>query len=81
MTKTIQLISPVDGRVYLERPALTPDAARAARLHELDGHEPAELPVAGEHDLAHAATADLLQHLVLAQGIAELLRHLRTSPK
>ncbi|MCA3543585.1 MAG: aldehyde dehydrogenase family protein, partial [Rhodobacter sp.] len=27
---TIQLISPVDGRVYLERPALTPDAARAA---------------------------------------------------
>ncbi|MCA3529824.1 MAG: aldehyde dehydrogenase family protein, partial [Rhodobacter sp.] len=30
MTKTIQLISPVDGRVYLERPALTPDAARAA---------------------------------------------------
>jgi acyl-CoA reductase-like NAD-dependent aldehyde dehydrogenase len=30
MTKTIQLISPVDGRVYLERPALTLDAARAA---------------------------------------------------
>jgi acyl-CoA reductase-like NAD-dependent aldehyde dehydrogenase len=30
MTKTIQLISPVDGRVYLERPALTPEAAQAA---------------------------------------------------
>ena len=30
MTKMIQLISPVDGRVYLERPALTLDAASAA---------------------------------------------------
>jgi acyl-CoA reductase-like NAD-dependent aldehyde dehydrogenase len=30
MTKMIQLTSPVDGRVYLERPALTLDAARAA---------------------------------------------------
>ena len=30
MTKTIQCISPVDGRVYAERPALTLDAAKAA---------------------------------------------------
>ena len=30
MTKTIQCISPVDGRVYAERPALTPDQAAAA---------------------------------------------------
>jgi acyl-CoA reductase-like NAD-dependent aldehyde dehydrogenase len=30
MTKTIQLISPVDGRVYAERPALSLEAAQAA---------------------------------------------------
>lgn len=30
MTKTIQCISPVDGSVYAERPALTLDAAKAA---------------------------------------------------
>jgi acyl-CoA reductase-like NAD-dependent aldehyde dehydrogenase len=30
MTKTIQCISPVDGRVYAERPALSPEAAAAA---------------------------------------------------
>ena len=30
MTKTLQCISPVDGSIYAERPALTPDAARAA---------------------------------------------------
>ena len=30
MTKMIQCISPVDGRVYAERPALTPEAAEAA---------------------------------------------------
>jgi len=29
MTKTIQLISPVDGRVYAERPALSLEAAQA----------------------------------------------------
>ena len=34
MTKMIQLTSPVDGRVYLERPALTLDAARAAVARE-----------------------------------------------
>ncbi len=31
MTKMIQLISPVDGQVYAERPALTLDAARGRR--------------------------------------------------
>ena len=30
MTKMIQCISPVDGRVYAERPALSPEAAAAA---------------------------------------------------
>lgn len=30
MSKTIKLISPVDGEVYAERPVLTPDEARAA---------------------------------------------------
>ncbi len=30
MTRMIQCISPVDGRVYAERPALPPDAAQAA---------------------------------------------------
>ena len=30
MTKTIQLISPVDGQVYAERPALSLEAAQAA---------------------------------------------------
>ena len=30
MTKTIQCLSPVDGRVYAERPALSPEAADAA---------------------------------------------------
>ena len=30
MTKMIQLTSPVDGRVYLERPALTLEQGRAA---------------------------------------------------
>jgi acyl-CoA reductase-like NAD-dependent aldehyde dehydrogenase len=30
MTKMIQCISPVDGRVYAERPALSPEAASAA---------------------------------------------------
>ncbi|MDP5216536.1 aldehyde dehydrogenase family protein [Ruegeria sp. 2205SS24-7] len=29
MTKTTQCISPIDGSLYLERPVLTPDAARA----------------------------------------------------
>ena len=35
--------------------------------HHLEGHAAAELRVLGQHDPAHAALAQLVQHLVLEQ--------------
>ncbi len=60
MTKTIQLISPVDGQVYLERPALSLDAAQAVAARARAAQKGwAAKPLADRIALVNAAVAKL----------------------
>lgn len=60
MTKTIQLISPVDGQVYLERPALSLAAAQAVAARAKAAQKGwAAKPLADRIALVNAAVAKL----------------------